>query len=97
MNANIDLFIEKWLDFSTQLREKEGFNEKLYLEMVELLKSIKHETAGSDSIQKSLAEIFLDMFGIMFSCAAMYQPEEQKQIYQAADHLQYYARDICTS
>lgn len=93
----IETFIEKCVDFQLQIRQKDGFNEPLYNQLIELLQQIKPLLEGKDSIPKSLAEIFLDMWGAMTSCAEMYDSEVQQKIYVAADHLTYYAREICTS
>ncbi|WEF34094.1 hypothetical protein [Pseudoduganella chitinolytica] len=93
----IEAFIEKWLDFQLQIRQKDGFNEPLFEELVKLLQQIKPLLERKDSIPKSLAEIFLDMWGAMTSCAEMYGIDVQQRIYVAADHLTNHARDICTS
>lgn len=92
----IDIFIEKWLDFDLQLREKRGFDDALHEELMDLLKRIKGRLDGQDSIPKNLAEIFLDMWGAMTCSADMYDSDTRDEIYQAADHLADCARDICT-
>ena len=93
----IETFIEKFLDFQLQIREKRGLNEVLHEELIELLTQIKPHLEGQGSIPKSLAEIFLDMWGAMTSCAEMYDGDVQSKIYVAADHLTHRARDICSS
>ena len=96
-DKRIDVFIEKRLDFSLQIREKRGLNVALYEELVELLKQITPFLDGKDSVPKKLAEIFLDMWGAMTSSADVYGSEERSEIYMAADRLTYYARNICTN
>ena len=93
----IEAFIEKWLDFQLQIRQKKGLNESLYEELIELLQRIKPLLEGKDSIPKNLADIFLDLWGAMTSCAEMYDSEMQQRIYVGAGHLTYYAREICAS
>ena len=97
MNEEIDLFIEKWLDFSGKIRGKDGLDEDLYDDLVELLQSIQSKLIGKDLIPKSLAEIFVDIWGALTSSADMYDDDARQRIYEAADHLTGYARDICTS
>ena len=46
----IETFIEKWLDFQLQIRQKKGLNESLYEELIELLQQIKPLLEGKDSI-----------------------------------------------
>ena len=93
----IGKFIEKWLDFDLKIREKEGVDEDLYEDLVELLQEIQKELAGAPAIPKNLAEIFLDMWGAMTSCADRYDEDAKKRIYHAADRLTWLARNICTS
>lgn len=93
----VDKFIEAWLIFDLQLREKQGLNETLLAEQIALLKKIKLGFEGEASIPKKLAEIFLDMWGAMASCAVIYEGDMPEKITMAADHLTHYARDICTS
>lgn len=92
---SIEIFIEKWLDFDLQLREKKGLNQELYEELIELLKEIKDSLEGSDSVPKCLAEIFVDLYGAMTSSAEIYPERECSDIYEAASNLCDYARDIC--
>ncbi|NVD99814.1 hypothetical protein [Massilia sp. BJB1822] len=93
----IDTFIEKLLDFDLQIREKRGLNEALHEELIELLKQIKPRLEGQHAIPKKLAEVFLDMWGPITSSADMYDSAMRQKIYEAADQLCWYARDICTS
>ncbi len=69
----IDKFIETWLVFGLQLREKQGLNEAHFEEQIELLTRIKAGLAGEGNIPKNMAEIFLDIWGAMTSCAALYE------------------------
>lgn len=55
------------------MRQKEGVNESLYEELVELLSKINSSLEGKDSIPKNLAEIFFDMYGAVTSCADLYE------------------------
>lgn len=97
LSDHINKFIETWLDFDLQLREKQGLNETLLKEQIELLNKIKLGLEGEANIPKKLAEIFLDMWGAMTSCAVMYEGDMPERITTAADHLAHYAREICTS
>jgi hypothetical protein len=96
INNLIEEFIEKWLDFDVQIRQKQGVNELLYGELVELLSEINASLEGKDSIPKSLAEIFVDMYGALTSCAELYDKKMQKRVYEVASRLCDHARDICT-
>jgi hypothetical protein len=49
----IDVFIEKWLDFDLEIREKKGLNEALYKDLIELLKEIKSRLSGKSDMPKS--------------------------------------------
>lgn len=96
----IDTFIEKWLDFDLQIRERRGINEDLYDYLLELLEQLESEFEGRESIPKKLAEIFLDMWGAMISSAdaqGAYDSDARSEIYQAADRLTFHARNICTN
>lgn len=95
-NKLIESFIEKWLEFSLQVRQKDGVNEMLYEELVELLSELSASFEGKDSIPKNLAEIFVDMYGALTSCAELYEDEMQQRVYVAASRLCDHARDICT-
>lgn len=92
----IESFIEKWLEFDLQVRQKEGVNELLYEELVELLSEINASLEGKDLIPKNLAEIFVDMYGALTSCAELYEDEMQQRVYEVASLLCDKARDICT-
>lgn len=96
-NQLIDVFIEKWLDFDLEIREKKGLNEALYKDLIELLKEIKNRLSGKSDMPKSLAEIFLDMWGAMTSSADLYEADMKKRVYEAADRLTCQAREICSS
>lgn len=91
----IKIFIEKWLEFDLQLREKRGFNDAMHQDLMGLLKQIKERLNNQNTIPKNLAEIFLDMWGAMTSSADLYDSDDRDEIYQAADHLTGCARDIC--
>jgi hypothetical protein len=93
----IETFIEKWLDFDLQLREKRGINEALHEELIELLKRIQLNLEGKDTIPKNLADVFLDMWGAMTSSGEMYDEDVRSEIYMAADSLTDHARQICNS
>lgn len=93
----IDEFIEKWLHFSAQIREKDGLNEAWYAELIGLLEQIKLGLEGGDEVPKKLAEIFVDLWGAMTSSADMYDSDMRRRIYEAADRLSYHARNICAS
>ncbi|MFM9925553.1 hypothetical protein VLK31_21370 [Variovorax sp. H27-G14] len=93
----IDVFIEKWLDFDLEIREKKGLNEALYKDLIGLLREIKNHLNGKRDIPKSLAEIFLDMWGAMTSSADLYEVDMKKRVYEAADQLTCQAREICSS
>ncbi|MEH6420457.1 hypothetical protein [Pseudomonas sp. CGJS7] len=96
-DALIEAFIEKWLDFSLKVREKQGVDEALFEDLVELLEQIKSALEGEDRIPKKLADIFLDLWGALASCADGYDEPARDRIYTAADHLVFYAREICWS
>lgn len=96
-NHLLDDFISKWLDFSLQIRERQGVNEALYLDLMDLLERIGLELEGRDQVPKGLAEIFLDMWGAMTCCADLYDSKGSDRIYLAADHLAQQARVVCTS
>ncbi|MFS1289530.1 hypothetical protein [Pseudomonas piscis] len=91
----ISTFIEKWLDFDLQLREKRGLDGDSLEVLMDLLEQIEIGLEGQGSIPKNLAGIFLDMWGSMTSSADMYDQDMQSKIYQAADHLADCARGIC--
>lgn len=91
----IETFIEKWLEFDLQLREKRDFDDAMHQELMGLLKQIKGRLDNQNTIPKNLAEVFLDMWGAMTSSADLYDSETRGEIYQAADHLTDCARDIC--
>ena len=93
----IDQFIQIWLDFSLKLHERQGMDEVLFAEMVQLLQDIDVEYQDKDYIPKKLAEIFVDMFIAIDGSASYYDDEYQQEIYQMADQLSYYARNICTN
>lgn len=92
---DIETFIQKWLDFDIQLREKKGLNEALYEEMIQLLQAIKAQLDEQDAIPKNLAEIFIDMYGAITSSADLYTKDECSDIYEAASRLCDHAREIC--
>jgi len=96
MNKLIETFIEKWLEFDLQVREKKGVNELLYEELVGLLREINVSLEGKDAVPKALAEIFVDMYGALASCAELYEGKMQRRVYEAASRLCDWARDICT-
>jgi len=96
MNELIESLIEKWLDFSLEVREKKGVNESLYEELIELLCEIKAALDGKDAVPKALAEIFVDMYAAVANCAELYEDEMQQRVYEAASRLCDRARDICT-
>ncbi|ROU05445.1 hypothetical protein [Lysobacter enzymogenes] len=93
----IDEFIEKWLELSLRVRQKDGLDEALHEELIELLGRIKAEWAGQERIPKRLADVFLDMWGALTSCADSYDEDARRTIYVAADHLVFHAREICWS
>jgi uncharacterized protein with von Willebrand factor type A (vWA) domain len=95
-NELIESFIEKWLEFDLQVRQKEGVDELLFEELVELLSEINASLEGKDSIPKNLAEIFVDMYGALASSAEMYEGMTQQRVYEVASRLCDHARDICT-
>ncbi|WP_248917903.1 hypothetical protein [Pseudomonas entomophila] len=96
-NDLIDVFVSKWLDFSLQIRERQGVNEELYQDLMDLLERIGLDLEGKDHIPKGLAEIFLDMWGAMTCCAELYDSRGSDRIYLAADHLAQQARVVCTN
>ncbi|SDY48424.1 hypothetical protein SAMN04487939_102350 [Lysobacter sp. yr284] len=93
----IDEFIEKWLDLSLKVREKQGLDEALHAQLIELLGRIESELAGQGQIPKRLADVFLDLWGALTSCADTYDEAARRTIYVAADHLVFHAREICWS
>ena len=92
----VDRFIETWLAFDLQLREKQGLNEELLSVQIDLLVQMKQALEREPVIPKKLAEVFLDMWGAMTSSAAMYDAGTQQQITMAADHLTSHAREVCS-
>lgn len=92
----IDQFIKIWLDFSLKLHERQGIDEVLFAEMIQLLQDIDVEYRAKDHIPKKLAEIFVDMFIAIDGSAFYYDDEYQQEIYQMVGQLSYYARNICT-
>ncbi|MDM1764216.1 MULTISPECIES: hypothetical protein [unclassified Acinetobacter] len=49
----IDQFIQIWLDFSLKLHERQGMDEVLFAEMIQLLKDIDAEYRAKDYIPKN--------------------------------------------
>ncbi|MDM1246192.1 hypothetical protein HX005_02115 [Acinetobacter sp. R933-2] len=93
----IDQFTQIWLDYSLKLHGRQGIDEVLFAEMIQLLKDIDAEYRAKDYIPKKLVEIFVDMFIAIDGSASYYDDEYQQEIYQMADQLSYYARNICTN
>lgn len=93
----IDQFTQIWLDYSLKLHGRQGMDEVLFAEMIQLLQDIDIEYRAKDYIPKKLAEIFVDMFIAIDGSASYYDDEYQQEIYQMADQLSYYARNICTN
>lgn len=92
----IDQFIKIFLDFTLKLRERQGIDQALFDQMIQLLQEIDIEYRAKDHIPKKLAEIFVDMFIAIDGSTPYYDDEYQQEIYQMADQLSYYARNICT-
>lgn len=95
--TNTDLFIEKFLKFDLQIREKEGVNDQLYDELLTLLHLMSIEYAHQDVIPKKLADVFLDMWGALTSSAEMYDAGMRDEIHHIADNLCNKARNIVCS
>lgn len=91
----IATFIETWLAFDLRLRETRGLDERMEADLLGLLASIAERLAPATSIPKSLASVFLDMWGAMTSCAGLYDSGTQQRIFHAADRLTDAARAIC--
>lgn len=95
--TNTDLFIEKFLEFDLQIREKEGVNYQLYDELLALLHLISIDYANQDVIPKKLADVFLDMWGALTSSANIYDETMRDEINHLADNLYNKARNIVCS
>lgn len=59
------------------------------------MEDLKAEFATKSEIPKEVASIFIDVWAVMDSSAAYYDEEKKQEIYQMADQLCGYARDIC--
>lgn len=95
--TNTDLFIEKFLQFDLQIREKAGIDYQLYDELLTLLYLMSIDYANQDVIPKKLADVFLDMWGALTSSANMYDETMQDEINHIADNLCNKARNIVCS
>lgn len=93
----IDQFIKIWLDFSLKLHERQGIDQALFDQMIQLLQEIDMEYREKDYIPKKLASIFVDMFIAIDGSISYYDDEYKNEIYYVIDQLSYYARNICTN
>ncbi len=91
----IATFIETWLAFDLRLREGRGLDERMEAHLLGLLANIAERLAPATSIPKSLAGIFVDMWGALTSCASLYDVPTQQRVFHAADRLTEAARAVC--
>lgn len=92
---DVEKFIEGWLEFDIQLREKKGINYKLLEELTILSEKIRKEFENEPYIPKELAGIFIDLYSATESTSYLYSEKEQQEILGIADQLTELARDIC--
>lgn len=96
--TNSEKFIEIWLDFSLKIYRKNGIDDDsldLFDKLLDSMEDLKEEFSKKSEIPKEVASIFIDMWAVMDSSATYYDEETQQEIYQMADQLCGYARDIC--
>lgn len=93
---SMDAFIEHWLEFDLQLRERRGLNAHLYEALQHRLLQLKQDHADAPGIPKPLAQLFVDVYGATESSAYLYEGQARQQILEAADRLAALARDVCS-
>lgn len=91
----VEKFIDSWLKFSLQLKEKKGINNELLEKLTVLSEEIRKEFEDKSDMPKGLASIFLDLYSVTERASYLYPEIEQQEILDTAYQLTELARDIC--
>ena len=87
INKHIHNFEESALNLLVDLRMGDGFNEKAYEKVVEMLTLFKMEYKGVSSIPKEVATMMVELYGELYNFSLNYAGEESEQILKAAKNI----------
>lgn len=88
MSSNSQDLVNAWLEFSTPLRMKGGFNEYKYRTLTSVLSGLASEWQGLEHIPRRAVNVLVDIFPAMESTANIYNPETKNRITEAMLELQ---------
>ncbi|ULL16371.1 hypothetical protein DVH26_19115 [Paenibacillus sp. H1-7] len=87
-NPDIDLLVELLVEgFLVPLRMGDGIKNDLVTQIFTLLDRISLKYLDQDSIPKSLAELFIDVYPAMLSSTGLYDSIVENEIIDIADRL----------
>nr|WP_294783663.1 hypothetical protein [uncultured Flavobacterium sp.] len=88
------LFIDAFLDFDETTRSNIGFDEDKFEKTCLLLRNLKPIIQANKTIPLNLADVFIDLYSAIESCAYRHDEKMKQKILHAADKLAAIARDV---
>ncbi|WDF61057.1 hypothetical protein PQ462_06735 [Flavobacterium sp. KACC 22758] len=90
-------FIEAFLDFNETTCSNKGFDKNKFEKTCSLLSDLKPIIQESKSVPLNLANVFIDLYSSIESCAYKHEGEMRQKILYSADKLAAIARDVTES
>src|SRR5262245_33638191 len=97
MEANIERFINSFLEFDEMARSNVGYDEKLFQEVCKNLQALKPSIQKSRIVPIELANVFIDLWGSIESSTYRHNPEIAQKLRYAAETLSNIARDVTST
>lgn len=91
----IECFIKSWLDFDLSVRSGNYFNENDLEKILKSLDQVDECFALSNSIPKTLAGVFAEIYMALESSSIQYTGDKREEIIHATDLIMDKIRKIC--
>jgi hypothetical protein len=94
MNDNIvNSLFEATNEFLLPLRMGEGFDQKKYENLCDILRLCRDEWLNSEYVPKLAVEIMVDFYPLIEACTHIYKGKESERVFDAAVYVNNLAKD----
>ncbi len=90
----IDIFMENCFEFQDIVRSNKGFDEVKFEALCNSIKDLEVDFRKNNCVPLCVANIFIDLYSAIESCAYRHDEEMKEKILLAADKIACIARDI---